>query len=138
MLAPSGAQSACTYIWIPLPRSPAACVTAGHSLGYNYPQLSLSSNGSPSAGASTTDTQSIRVPLTDSVATQFRRKRFSWVMPAAVMAVTDQRLPTALESFQILATEVVPTRHIDKPRRKPTYSIRRISKYFGPALALPT
>jgi hypothetical protein len=31
MLVPSGAQSACTYIWIPLPRSPAACVTAGLS-----------------------------------------------------------------------------------------------------------
>jgi hypothetical protein len=41
MLAPSGAVSVCTYIWIPLPSSPAACVTTGLSLGYNYPQLSL-------------------------------------------------------------------------------------------------
>ncbi|KAL5383947.1 hypothetical protein PMIN02_009448 [Paraphaeosphaeria minitans] len=54
----------------------------------------------------------------DSVATRFRRKRFSWAMPVAVMVATDQRLPTALEFSRILATEVVPTRHIDKPRRK--------------------
>lgn len=31
-----------TYIWIPLPDSPAACVTAGFFLSHIYPQLSFS------------------------------------------------------------------------------------------------